>query len=273
MSPQELLGTEKNDKLTLVIIVNRDKFNDPAEAMIEIIKRIRSVIGESRDFELISVSRGSIKVRIALGPDEALRLLAAIEEGQFDECGVESASLEELGDEHRDMLSVVPLWQFESEPGESVAPLWQFESKPRDSVSALTRLLHAEDPAIRRFAKRALLRLGPVLVWALHRLRGDPDPDVRKFAARVSMMLAGEPAHALARACRAKVEPRRISCSATLFGMLALGMAVVCFLLAAVFAFGQVGNRLLGVVICLFVGLMMLTIGMTAFWPRRPKRP
>jgi hypothetical protein len=55
--------------------------------------------------------------------------------------------------------------------------------------------------------------------------------------------------------------------------MLALGMAVVCFLLAAVFAFGQVGNRLLGVVICLFVGLMILAIGMVGFWSRGPKRP
>jgi hypothetical protein len=57
-----------------------------------------------------------------------------------------------------------------------------------------------------------------------------------------------------------------------LFRKLALGMAVVCFLLTAVFAFGQVGNRLLGVVICLFVGLMMLTIGMTGFWPPRSQR-
>jgi hypothetical protein len=60
--------------------------------------------------------------------------------------------------------------------------------------------------------------------------------------------------------------------AAPLFRKLALGMAIVCFLLTAVFAFGQVGNRLLGVVVCLFVGLMMLTIGMTGSWPPRPQR-
>src|SRR5215813_4330662 len=100
--------------MILEIKINERAFNCPEEAMIEVLKRIRSAIGDSGDFELISVSRGSIKVRIALGPDAALRLLAAIDEGQLDECGLESASLGEPGYEDREP-SFAPLWQFDTE--------------------------------------------------------------------------------------------------------------------------------------------------------------
>jgi hypothetical protein len=57
-----------------------------------------------------------------------------------------------------------------------------------------------------------------------------------------------------------------------LFRKLALSMAVVCFLLAAVFGLAPLGDRLLGVGICLFLGFMMLTIGLTGSWPPRPER-
>jgi hypothetical protein len=57
-----------------------------------------------------------------------------------------------------------------------------------------------------------------------------------------------------------------------LFRKLALGMAVVCVLLAAVFGFAPVEDRLLGVGICLFLGFVMFTIGRTGFWPPRPER-
>jgi DNA-directed RNA polymerase specialized sigma24 family protein/HEAT repeat protein len=182
MSPQELLRTEKYNKLTLVIHINEYMFSCPEEAMIEALKRIRQLIGDSKGLQVISVSQGSIKVSIALGPDDALRLLAAIDERELDECGVESASLEESGDEHRDT---------------SVAPLWQFGSEPRDSVSALVRLLEAEDPAIRRFAARAIARIGDVgaaaaeVVPALAGLARDPDPDLREQAA-VALARIGE---------------------------------------------------------------------------------
>ena len=58
-----------------------------------------------------------------------------------------------------------------------------------------------------------------------------------------------------------------------LFRKLALGMAVVCFLIAVVIGLlAPVGGRLQVVGGCLFMGYMMLTIGMTGFWPPRPKR-
>jgi transcriptional regulator with XRE-family HTH domain len=337
MGPQELLRTDQSKRMILEIRINDCAFNCPEEAIIEVVKRIRSAIGDSRDFELISVSRGSIKLRIALGPDEALRLLAAIDEGQLDECGVESASLEEPGDEHRDM-SDSRIDKITPEDG------WQFDSEPRDSVSALIRLLDAKDPAIYRFTARALSRMGPLAVSVLAELLRDPDPDVRERAAGALRMLSrgrdpdvrekaagalkmlgrGRDSDVLADPTihlRAASEPPTLSPSweVLVAGLpnasiddedegvlqdvlfdelvapaaphapamtrillqrspwplsrkLAIGMAVVCFLLAAVFAFGQVGNRLLGAVICLFVGLMMLIIGMTGFWPRRPVR-
>jgi hypothetical protein len=62
-----------------------------------------------------------------------------------------------------------------------------------------------------------------------------------------------------------------------LFRKLALGMAVVLFLLAAVFGLAPVADldskqRLVVVVPSLFVGYMMLTIAKTGFWPRRALR-
>jgi formate hydrogenlyase subunit 4 len=62
-----------------------------------------------------------------------------------------------------------------------------------------------------------------------------------------------------------------------LFRMLALGMAVVLFLLAAVFGLAPVADldskqKLVVVVPCLFVGYVMLTIGKTGFWPPRALR-
>lgn len=58
-----------------------------------------------------------------------------------------------------------------------------------------------------------------------------------------------------------------------LFRKLALALSIVCFALAAVFNFVPVakGDRLFTVLICLFVGFVMLTIGRTGFWPR-PKK-
>jgi len=57
-----------------------------------------------------------------------------------------------------------------------------------------------------------------------------------------------------------------------LFRKLALGMAVVCFLLAVVFGLAPVGDRLLTVGACLFVGFMMLTIAKSGYWPPRARR-
>ena len=62
-----------------------------------------------------------------------------------------------------------------------------------------------------------------------------------------------------------------------LFRKLALGMAVVLFLLAAVFALAPVADldseqKRIGVVVSLFVGFVMLTIGKTGFWPPRAPR-
>jgi hypothetical protein len=62
-----------------------------------------------------------------------------------------------------------------------------------------------------------------------------------------------------------------------LFRKLALGMAVVLFLLAAVFGLAPVADldskqKLVVVVPSLFVGYVMLTIGKTGFWPPRALR-
>ena len=55
-----------------------------------------------------------------------------------------------------------------------------------------------------------------------------------------------------------------------LFRKLALGVGMVCFLLAFVFQFGPVPkeDKLLPALICLFVGVVMVTISQTGFWPR-----
>ena len=59
-----------------------------------------------------------------------------------------------------------------------------------------------------------------------------------------------------------------------LFRKLALGMAIVLFLLAAVFGLALTDNnlKLLAGGSCLFVGFVMLTIGRTGFWPPSAKR-
>jgi hypothetical protein len=57
-----------------------------------------------------------------------------------------------------------------------------------------------------------------------------------------------------------------------LFRKLALGMAIVCFILATVFGIARVENKLLTAGSCLFVGVVMLTIAKTGFWPPRPRR-
>jgi hypothetical protein len=59
-----------------------------------------------------------------------------------------------------------------------------------------------------------------------------------------------------------------------IFRMLALGMAVFCFVLGAVFAVAPGDNKLFTVGTCLFVGFVMLTIARTGLWPppRRGQR-
>lgn len=55
-----------------------------------------------------------------------------------------------------------------------------------------------------------------------------------------------------------------------LFRKLALGMAVVCVVLAAAFGVAPgVKDRLMGVGVCLFLGFVMLAIGTTGDWPPR----
>jgi hypothetical protein len=59
-----------------------------------------------------------------------------------------------------------------------------------------------------------------------------------------------------------------------LFRKLALGMAVVLFVLATAFRLAPIGrdNKLLGGGVCLFVGFVMLNIGKTGRWPPRGSR-
>jgi hypothetical protein len=57
-----------------------------------------------------------------------------------------------------------------------------------------------------------------------------------------------------------------------LFRKLAVGMAVVCFILAAVFGIVPDENKLLGVLVCLFVGFVTSVIGTTGYWPPRPRQ-
>jgi len=57
-----------------------------------------------------------------------------------------------------------------------------------------------------------------------------------------------------------------------LFRKLVTGLAVVCFLLAIVFGFAPIEEGWLAVVVCLFMGFMMATIGRTGYLPPRPKR-
>jgi hypothetical protein len=58
-----------------------------------------------------------------------------------------------------------------------------------------------------------------------------------------------------------------------LFRKLALGMAIVLFLLAAIFGIALTENtsRWMSTGVCLFLGFVMLTIGKTGLWPP-PKR-
>jgi hypothetical protein len=52
-----------------------------------------------------------------------------------------------------------------------------------------------------------------------------------------------------------------------IFRKLALGMAVVCFVLGALFAVAPGVDKLYPVVACLFLGFVMLTIARTGLWP------
>jgi hypothetical protein len=56
-----------------------------------------------------------------------------------------------------------------------------------------------------------------------------------------------------------------------LFRKLALGVAVVCFALAAVTGLTGEGDGLFGPLVCLAVGFVMAAIGVTGYWP--PARP
>lgn len=53
------------------------------------------------------------------------------------------------------------------------------------------------------------------------------------------------------------------------FRKLAIGVAVVCSLLAAVFGLARPEDGLLAPGVCLFVGVMMAVIGFTGYWPPR----
>ena len=53
------------------------------------------------------------------------------------------------------------------------------------------------------------------------------------------------------------------------FRRLAVGVAVVCFVLAGVFGFVADEGRWLAVGVCLAVGVMMAVIGVTGYWPPR----
>jgi hypothetical protein len=56
-----------------------------------------------------------------------------------------------------------------------------------------------------------------------------------------------------------------------MFRKLALGVAVICFILAAVTGLTGEGAELFGPLGCLFVGFVMAAIGATGYWPRWPK--
>jgi hypothetical protein len=57
-----------------------------------------------------------------------------------------------------------------------------------------------------------------------------------------------------------------------LFRMLAFGVAVVCFVLAAVFRFASPEAGVLPQITCLVVRFIMLVIGGTGFWPPRSRK-
>lgn len=59
------------------------------------------------------------------------------------------------------------------------------------------------------------------------------------------------------------------------FRKLAIAVAIVCFLLAVVFGLlAPFEEKLLGMVVCVFVGMVMMAIGITGYWPprRNPRR-
>jgi hypothetical protein len=151
-------------------------------------------------------------------------------------------------------------------------------------VPALAGLLHDPDPVVRERAARALNVLNTTRLDIVFEAAHDGPVADRQQAAysprdcidpALDRLLKGLPplAKSSLRSCRSRRPASDRREQRLLSPSLAIGMAVVCFLLAAVFAFGQVGNQLLGVIICLFVGLMMLAIGMVGFWSPRPKRP
>ena len=57
-----------------------------------------------------------------------------------------------------------------------------------------------------------------------------------------------------------------------LYRKLALGTAIVCFLLGAAFAISPIEGKTLTTIACLIVGAVMLTIGNTGYWPPRRDR-
>jgi hypothetical protein len=56
-----------------------------------------------------------------------------------------------------------------------------------------------------------------------------------------------------------------------IYRKLALGVAVVCFALAAISGFARPGDGLHGLAILLFLGFVMAVIGVTGYWPPRRK--
>jgi len=55
------------------------------------------------------------------------------------------------------------------------------------------------------------------------------------------------------------------------FRKLAIGVAIVCFVLAAIFGVAQPEDGLVAPGICLFVGFVVAVIGATGYWPPRRK--
>ena len=57
-----------------------------------------------------------------------------------------------------------------------------------------------------------------------------------------------------------------------IYRLLALGVAVVCFLLAAAFTFAAPEQGLFPRIVCLIVGFIMLVIGKNGRWPPRSRK-